>query len=103
MQLAEIADVIRSKNAGIHYFTIDIMFEDLDTYERVKDTETLDESLFAELYGLPEEEVRFYEYDVGLAFKVTIPRETTSGSPGDSDVLGAQQHAPVYDIDVDIE
>jgi hypothetical protein len=33
----------------------------------------------------------------------SILRERPSGSPGDSDIFGAQQHAPLLDIEVPIE
>lgn len=100
MNLGELAAVVRSKNAGIHYLTIDIMFEDPETYERVKAAGVLTEEVFADRYGLAEDDVRLFEYDPGLAFKITIPKPTSSGRPGDSDVYGAQQHAPVLNIEV---
>jgi hypothetical protein len=31
-----------------------------------------------------------------------MPRHTVSGSPGDSDVYGAQQHAPLLDLEFDL-
>jgi hypothetical protein len=103
MRLGDLADVVRSKNAGIYRLTIDVMFEDAETYEAVKATETLSAELFADMYDIPVEEVQFFEYDPGLAFKITIPVRITSGSPGDSDLRGAQQHAPVFELDVDVE
>lgn len=102
MKLGELADVVRSKNAGIHYVTIDIMFNDESTYEAVKASEALSAEVFAQQYGVPVDEVQFIIYDPGQAFKFTIPRETSTGSPGETDLFGAQQHAPVLDIDVPI-
>lgn len=103
MRLGDIADVVRSKNAGIYHLTIDVMFEDAETYERVKASGDLSASVFADLYGVPEADVQFFEYDPGLAFKVTIPARVSSGSPGDTDLRGAQQHAPVFELEVDVE
>jgi hypothetical protein len=103
MKLGEYADVIRSKNAGIHYVTVDIMFHDAAKYDALTETGALSAEVFADTYDLPEDEVRFFEYDAGLALKVTIPRRTTAGSPGDSDVFGAQQHVPALDIDVPVD
>ncbi len=34
------------------------------------------------------------------AIKFTVRRSRPSGSPGDSDVFGAQQYAPLLEIDV---
>lgn len=103
MKLGELADVVRSKNAGIHYVTIDVLFEDRDTFERVAATEALTAESAAAVYDLPPEAVRFFEYDPGLAFKVTIPRDRPAGSPGDPDLYGAQQHAPLLDLDIPVE
>lgn len=103
MRLGDLADVVRSKNAGIYRLTIDVMFEDAETYEDVKATGRLSANLFAELYDVPVEDVQFFEYDPGLAFKVTIPARIPSGSPGDPDLRGAQQHAPVFELEVDVE
>ena len=100
--LKELADVIRSKNAGIHAITIDVMFTDERRYTAVKDTGVLSAALFADLYNLDESEVQFYEYDAGNSFKVTIPRETPAGNFGERDVFGAQQHAPVRDVKVPV-
>ncbi|WP_396613846.1 DUF4387 domain-containing protein (plasmid) [Haloferax sp. S1W] len=100
--LRSLAQVIRSKNAGIHYVTIDIMFDSPATYQAVKESGALTTAVFADAYELSESDVRFFEYDPGLAFKVTIPRTQSAGSPGDSDIYGAQQYAPVLDIEVPI-
>ena len=37
-----------------------------------------------------------------LAFKATIPRRIPSGDIGDTDIYGAQQHAPLLDVEVPI-
>jgi hypothetical protein len=103
MRLGDIANVVRSKNAGIYRLTIDVMFNDAETYEQVKATEDLSESVFADLYDIAEEDVQFFEYDPGLAFKITIPARVSSGSPGDTDLRGAQQHVPVFELEVDVE
>lgn len=103
MKLGEIADIVRSKNAGIHYVTIDVMFSEYAAYEEIKELDVLSAALIADRYDLAEDEVRFFEYDAGQAFKITIPRTHSVGSPGDSDLYGAQQHAPVADIDIPVE
>lgn len=44
----------------------------------------------------------FVEYDPANAIKFTISRLKPSGSPGDSDVFGSQQHAPLLDIEIPV-
>jgi hypothetical protein len=99
-KLKDLAQIIRSKNAGAYQLTLDIIFEDHNTYERVKRTGIINRKLFAELYRVPEDQVEFTEYDHSFAFKGTIPRWHGSGDIGDSDIYGAQQHAPLLDVEI---
>ena len=55
----------------------------------------------ARLYGLKVEDITdFASYDPGLGFKITYLRKTASGTVGDRDVYGAQQHAPLMNIEI---
>ena len=101
-RIRDIATVCKSKNAGPFELTIDVVFEDRETYERVRKTNVLGPQLFARLYDVKPEEVLFTEYPAGNAFKATIPRAVSSGDVGDTDVYGAQQHAPLLEVDVPI-
>jgi hypothetical protein len=100
MKLRDLAKVIRSKNAGPFWVTMDIMFENPRIYERVKATGALNRGIIADLYGIEEDKLQFFHYDPGFSYKVSIPRQLSSGSVGDSDVWGAQQHAPLLDIEI---
>lgn len=98
--LAELTSVLRSKNAGALLCTLDLMFEDESDYEKVRDSGVLTPGLIAGLYGISDNEVSIIPYDVAYAIKITIPRLHKSGDPDDSDIYGAQQHAPLLDIDI---
>ena len=102
-KLRDIASVIRSKNAGPFEITFDLMFSDRNTYERVKQTEVINKRLFARLYNVPEDQCDFLTLDGAYAFKCTIPRPIPAGDIGDSDVYGAQQHAPLLNVEVPLE
>jgi len=101
-RLKDIAKACKSKNAGPFHVTLDIMFDDPALFERVRRTGTIRAELIASLYGVPLEQVQFTEYPPALAWKATIPRRIPSGAIGDTDIYGAQQHAPLLDIDVAI-
>ena len=98
--LAELTSVLRSKNAGALLCTLDLMFDDESDYEKVRDSGVLTPGLIAGLYGISDNEVSIIPYDVAYAIKITIPRLHKSGDPDDSDIYGAQQHAPLLDIDI---
>jgi hypothetical protein len=103
-RLSELAKTIRSKNAGVDKITFDVIFEGRENYELVKTSRALTRASVARLYRIPEARISdFVEFDPALAIKFSILRERPSGSPGDSDIFGAQQYAPLLDIEVPIE
>ena len=74
--LAELARLIRSKNAGPFELTFDIMFDD------------------------EAGQVKFFFCDHARAIKASIPRPCFQGDPRDSDGHGGQQYAPLMDIEI---
>src|SRR5689334_1150278 len=102
-KLRDIAKACKSKNAGPFEITIDVMFDEAKTFEAVRKTGVICPALFARLYGVPADSVQFYEYAPAFAFKASFERPTPSGAIGDTDVYGAQQHAPLLDVDVPLE
>jgi len=98
--IRDIAQVCKSKNAGPFELTIDVVFEDRTLFEKVRATGVLCPQLFARLYGVDVKDVLFTEFPAGHAFKATIPRAVGSGDVGDTDVYGAQQHAPLLEVDI---
>jgi len=102
-KLVEIAKTIRSKNAGVDKITFDVIFRDRADYELVRQSKALTRETVAALYGIPPERISdFVEYDPGFAIKFTIYRNRPSGSAGDPDIFGAQQYAPLMDIEVPV-
>ena len=77
---------------------MDIMFEDSALYERALKANTLAAHAIAERYGVETAEVM--PYPAALAIKIVVPRKVIAGSPGDTDVYGAQQHRPLLDIEI---
>ena len=98
--LANLARLIRSKNAGPFELTFDIMFEEAATYERVKRSGRITREAIATRYGLPPDRVKFFWCDPALAIKASIPRPHFQGDLLDSDGHGGQQYAPLMDIEI---
>ena len=98
--LAELARLIRSKNAGPFELTFDVMFEDEARYSRVKRSGALTRDVVAKRYGLPAEKVKFFYCDNALAVKASIPRPAIQGDLDDADGHGGQQYAPLMDIEI---
>jgi hypothetical protein len=98
--LAALSRLIRSKNAGPFELTFDIMFDDAETYERVKRSGRISRETVAQIYSLPASDVKFFFCDHARAIKATIPRPYFQGDPRDSDSHGGQQYAPLMEIDI---
>jgi nicotinamidase-related amidase len=100
-RLSELARIIRSKNAGPFEVTLDVIFPDRPTYERVKHSGCFSRDRMAALYRVPPEAIfEVVCFDPALAIKVTMARQRAQGSIGESDTYGAQQHAPLLAVEV---
>ena len=101
--LRDLCTTIRSKQAGPFRLTFDVVFKDYETYRRVKASGALSHSQIASLYQVPESEItHLVFYNPGRAVKVTMIRPVVAGDPGDSDIYGCQQHAPLLDLRISI-
>jgi len=103
VKLKHIAKACKSKNAGPFHITLDIMFDNPALFEAVRETGVITAELIASLYGVKPQDVLFTEYPPALAWKATLPRRIPSGAVGDTDIYGAQQHAPLLDIEVPLD
>jgi len=102
-KLTDIASVIRSKNSGPYELTLDIIFNDFETYEIIKKRNFINEDLICSLYNItPEKIIKIVAFDPAKAIKATIIRPLCSGDLGETDVYGAQQHAPLLNLEFDI-
>ncbi len=100
--LMDIAKVVRSKNAGPFSITLDVLFDSEEMYRLVKEKNFLSRERIAGLYHLtPEDITEVVYFDQAWGIKVTYNREISSGTIGDRDVYGAQQHAPLITLPVE--
>ena len=101
-KLTELASVIRSKNSGPYELTFDVIFKDFETFYKVKEAQAINKQNFCKIYGIPESDIFHLVYfDPAKAVKVTIRRPIASGALGETDVYGAQQHAPLMALEIE--
>lgn len=101
--LKDIANVIRSKNAGPFELTLDVLLKDAETFEKVKNANIINQEVIARLYRIPVEDVLSIVYFPNAnAIKATIVRPLPSGAMGERDVYGAQQHAPLVNFSFEL-
>ncbi len=98
--IADLAVLVRSKNAGPFWLTIDIMFDSEQSYRRVRDGDVVNRALVANLFRREPADIIVVNHDAALAIKVSLPRPQSSGSKYDSDVYGGQQYAPLLALEV---
>ncbi len=100
--LVQLAKVLRSKNSGPFEITLDVLFDSEENYMRVKNSGRITRQRISELYRINEEQIHhLIFFDQALGFKITLSRDISSGTEGDRDVYGAQQHAPLMGIMID--
>ena len=101
--LTDLAAVIRSKNAGPYELTVDILFKNREDYLFFKESNYFTRELFARIYGIEVDKIlALVHFDPASAVKCTMVRSVISGSPGDTDIYGAQQHAPILELKVPV-
>jgi hypothetical protein len=98
--ILDAASVVRSKNAGPYELTLDILFKHRRHADLFRTRNVLTRRRIAELYGVSPEDVSSIVYfEPANAVKITLKRRVVSGSAGETDVYGAQQHAPLLTIE----
>lgn len=97
--MLSVAQIIRSKNSGPFELTLDILFDDRATYDRVVRSNVLNRETVKQLYQLNDEDiVVLMFFEPALAWKCTFVRPWPQGSVGERDTFGTQQHAPLLNI-----
>ena|ERR1700694_4002220 len=93
--LGEIAPVVRSKNAGPFWMTLDVFFRSDADFAHVRDARVLTAERIGELYGVDAALVKTFELPVIRAMKISMPRRVVAGSFEDTDLHAGLQHVPL--------
>ena len=102
--LAELASIIRSKNAGPFRLTFDILFDDERAFLTVVTANAINRDAVAALFGVERAEVSsIHVLPEGRAIKITLRRPRAQCSPGETDVYGCQQHVPLMTLPVPLQ
>jgi hypothetical protein len=98
--IQEAARVIRSKNSGPYELTLDIIFKDQRYFDLFRMGNVINPDLISRLYCIPVSDILGILYfEPAQAVKITMKRRIPSGALGDGDIYGAQQHAPLLEIE----
>ena len=90
--LDEIADLVRAKNAGPFWITLDVFLPTDEAYERVCASDVVDPAVVADLYRTTPDKVQVFPMPALKAIKISFPRPVTQGGFSDRDMHSGQQH-----------
>ena len=85
--LAEIAQKVRSKNAGPFWLTVDIFCADADAFARVRDG--LSTATVAARFHVAPEQLKRFDMPALNVVKFSLPRPQIQGTGADRDMHGA--------------
>jgi hypothetical protein len=98
--IGDVAELVRSKNAGPFWQTLDVFCDDDESYERVAADGVLTAERIATAYRVDADLVRIFRLPDIRVVKVSFPRRISSGSARDHDVHAGQQHVPLRDLPI---
>ena len=97
-RLKDIAEKVRSKNAGPFWLTIDIFCGSQAAYSQV--TERLQNSAVAQLYGADSQLIKRFDIADLHVVKISLPRPEIQGSINDRDMHGASWAALLAEMQI---
>jgi len=102
--LQDLALVVRSKNAGINELTFDVLFKTEEGFRSALDSGVFSRQSIADLFQIKNAEVLgSYGYSPANAIKFTLLRPQVSGTQGERDVFGAQQHTRLLGLQIPMD
>src|SRR3979411_3241969 len=98
--LGDIALVVRSKNAGPFWLTLDVFFRNDADFARIRDAGGLTNETSGPLYGGDPALVKRFELPGIKAMKFSMPRPVVAGSFEDRDLHAGQQYVPLARVPI---
>jgi hypothetical protein len=93
--IGQLAEEVRSKNAGPFWMTLDIFLRNDEDHEFLIDSGLLSEECIGRLYEVDPDTVQIFALPRIRAIKISFPRSVSAGSFEDRDQHGGQQHLPL--------
>lgn len=96
--LGELSELVRAKNAGPFWVTLDAFLLDAAAFERAAADGVVTPEAIAGLYGVDAAAVRIFRLPDLQVIKVSFPRAASQGSLEDRDMHSGQQHVPLASL-----
>ncbi len=101
--MAKVRDVcrlVRSKNAGAFWVTIDLFFTGADTFKKYSQCDALGPKLFQTLYDADPAHVKRIPVESLNMVKISYPRVTPQGGVVERDMHCGQQFVRLMDVEL---
>lgn len=99
--VGEAATLVRSKNAGPFWQTLDVFLADDARYHAVAEAPGLDADAIGRAYRVDPTTVRIFRIPSIRVVKISFPRPTAQGGVHDRDMHAGQQHIPLALLPLD--
>jgi hypothetical protein len=99
-KLSDVTSHVRSKVAGPFWVTIDVFFEDRDSYTRWHDNPSLQPGSIAKVYEVPAETVAIYPVERLNMVKISYPRANAQGGMVERDLHSGQQFSYLLEVEM---
>jgi hypothetical protein len=98
--LGDLSELVRAKNAGPFWLTLDVFLRDAAAYRRATQAQVVTPDSVARAYRVPARSVQVFELPDLQVIKVSFPRAVSQGSIHDRDMHSGQQHVPLANLPV---
>lgn len=97
----DVCHLVRSKNAGPFWVTIDLFFDGPETFHRYAESKALGPATFARLFGADPALVRHFPVERLHMVKISYPRSSPQGGMVERDLHCGQQYVRLLDVELD--
>ena len=98
--IQDLAQDVRSKNAGPFWVTLEIFCNNEDNYQAIKNSPHVTREKIAELYGVSHGSMKRFDMDNIQVIKFSYPRPQPSGHKYENDMHTGQQYIRLAEVEV---
>lgn len=95
-----LCELVRSKNAGPFWVTIDLFFKSKIDFARYARSPNLAAGRIAHIYSVNPAQVRHHYVENLALLKISFPRRTPQGGVEERDLHGGQQFVRLIHVDL---
>jgi hypothetical protein len=99
-KIQDLAQYVRSKNAGPFWVTLEIFCDNDESYSRIKNSPNIAPQKVAALYGTNPCMIKSFYIDNLRVIKFSYPRPMSSGHKYENDMHAGQQYIRIAEVEV---